>query len=51
MNGSICGICGRECNAPDGYICEECGAFVCVECRKKTGAVCPACYGRLNRPS
>ena len=44
-----CGHCGKECDAPSMFVCSDCGSFFCPDCAKNAGALCPGCYGRLNR--
>ena len=44
-----CGHCGKDCDASDIFVCSDCGSFLCADCAKNSGALCPGCYGRLNR--
>ncbi len=44
-----CSRCGNEYKADDFYVCSDCGNFLCKNCAENSNAVCPGCYGRLNR--
>ena len=50
-----CAFCGKRphqvaamISGPNGiYVCDECGSFLCEECKNSAHSICPDCYGRL----
>ena len=47
MSELRCGKCGRTCGVSEIYVCDECGSFLCEECKNSAHSICPDCYGRL----
>ena len=47
MSELRCGKCGRTCGVSEIYVCDECGSFLCEECKNSAHSICQDCYGRL----